>query len=514
MNVSTFMCFPTSFCAPPHRGSAMSLCVSSLLTALAILTVAPSAHADETGSDEASAESMEGSDESEQVAEDTVADETALPELTVATSVGDRTISFTAYGMVLVNTVYNTGTPAPTQESPIGAVVGSGIDDELETDGSFIITPRQSRFGFRTDVDIDEDTDLVGRLEMDFFGFGENRGPGATTQTSVRLRHANMNIGGERWRFIAGQDWSLVTPRLPTSLSHAAIAVHVFSGVLFNRLPQLQVRNVSSLSDSFRLQTAVAVTRPHGGHGTGPFSRFDVPDPGARGGLPYLQGRIALVSDVFELGFAGHVGRERYLVDVGVDRTPGFRYGETLVDEQYVETWLASVDLRLTVGNFWLHTQGWTGANLTGLFGRQGIYVDRWRDYEDTFADGNLSGTVQGVEAISSFGGWAEMGLGLGNSDLTLVASAGGDFGDEADVDFMRVYRNIGFFGGLIYKPLPFLDASLEYYRTITYYRPDLEYRLQEDYREDMDPLRGEDAPRRMREGHNDSISFNLRFKF
>ena len=438
-----------------------------------------------------------------------------VANLGIGRAIGDRSLTFTPYGFIAVNTRYNTGTPAPTQEAPVGAMVGSGINDELDTDGSFVITPRQSRLGFRLDFDADEDTNVIGRYEMDFFGYSENRGPGAATQTSLRLRHAAIDIGGERWRFVAGQWWSPVTPRLPTSYGHITVAVHTFSGALFARLPQLSVRNIAPISDTFSFQTQLALTRPHNGHGTGPFSRFDMPDPGNLGGLPYLQGRLALISEVFELGVAGHIGRERFLVCVGMDREPGYRYMEPLFEDDYVETWMGSVDLRLTSsGGAWLHAQAWMGANLTGLFGRQGVYVDRWREYEDIFADANLAGAVQDVEAIESFGGWAEVGMPLGDSDFTVVSSAGGDFGDKDDVDWLRVYRNIGFFGALLYNPLPFLDTSIEYYRTITYYKADLEYRLQEDYREDLDPLRGRDVPRRMREGHNDSISMNLRLRF
>jgi len=200
-------------------------------------------------------------------------------------------------------------------------------------------------------------------------------------------------------------------------------------------------------------------------------------------------------------------------VNDAADYTPGFDYARPTLVDDHVLSWLGSFDFRLYDPVGWMQGQVWVGENVNGLMGRQGVFVDRWLEYQDVFADASLAGKPQDVEGLRAVGGWVEFGVPVARQ-VTLLASGGIDQGEEADVDFKQVWRNYGVFGGVMWGPLPFLDVSAEYLRTVTHYRPDLEYRLLDDYREDRDPLRGEDAPRRMREGHNDSLSLNARLKF
>src|SRR5690606_6856688 len=82
--------------------------------------------------------------------------------------------SATLYGMVVTNIVFDTGTVGPTGESPVFAVPGSNIGDGLASDGQFLISARQSRFGFKGDVQVTERVDIRGMIELDFFGLHEN----------------------------------------------------------------------------------------------------------------------------------------------------------------------------------------------------------------------------------------------------------------------------------------------------------------------------------------------------
>ena len=61
--------------------------------------------------------------------------------------------------------------------------MGSLIGDTLETDGSFTLTPRQSRLGVKAGYGFAEDSAVRANIEVDLFGFHENAGPAAATST-------------------------------------------------------------------------------------------------------------------------------------------------------------------------------------------------------------------------------------------------------------------------------------------------------------------------------------------
>ena len=242
-------------------------------------------------------------------------------------------------------------------------------------------------------------------------------------------------------------------------------------------------------------------------------TRVDAVDPGVLAGAPWLQGRFALKGGALEIGFAGHLGRERFEVATGTEMEPGYRTGELRYADRDVRTWLASMDLRLAAGPTWFQGQVWTGENLNGLFARHGVLVDVW-DEDDLFANAALSGELRDVTSLRGLGGWAEWGLRFGDTGVSVVGSVGGETGAKDEVDYGQVYQNLGYFGGLMWKPFSAFDVSAEYLHSTTYYRPNLSYRDDPDYRPDADPLDGASPPTRQRRGHNDSVSFNARYRF
>ncbi len=465
----------------------------------------------------------EAAEDTEEDTEELAAEITAEPTSALRPEVHDGHISWRVraadaeltlrpYGIIVANTVYNSGLPFPTAESPTGAAVGSGLDDELPGQGGFTMSARQSRVGLRAAYTWGESARADTQLEFDLWGLNESNGPGAVSQTTIRLRHANLRIGTDRARFVAGQDWSIVTPRLPTSLGHMAVALHTLSGAIWNRLPQLGVEIDAPVSSDVEVLARVAIVRPQSADGARAILRPDVLDPGARGNLPWLQGRMAVRTPNLELGLAGQIGRERYDVVRGIEMAPGYRNGELRYDEVDVPTWLGSFDLRVTAGPVWLQGQAWIGANVNGLFSRHGVYKDYW-DADDVFAAGAMAGTLRDVEAVRGYGGWAELGVEL-NACFSLVGSFGAESGDEDDVDYGQAYQNFGYFGGVIWRPLTWFDASLEYLNSTTFYRADVGYRDDPNYRVENDPLEGADPPTRERRGHNDNVSLTVRLKF
>ncbi len=428
------------------------------------------------------------------------------------TRLADASFEVTPYGMGVLNVVHNTGRGAPTAEAPVAAVLGSGYDDELRGQGSLTLSARQSRFGLRAAATWAEGARADSTIEFDLWGLNESNGAGTITQTTVRLRHAFFRIGNDRWRVLAGQHWSVITPRLPTSHGHMAVALHTASGALWNRLPQLTLEMDAPVGAS-TFMWRLSVARPQSGDGARNLLRTDQPDPGALSQLPYLQTRVALRTGAVELGLAGHLGQETYERATGIETEPGFRSGEVRYAETDVLTWLVSADLRATFGPMWLQGQAWAGSNVNGLFGRHGVLIDVW-DADDVFSAGALSGEIRDVEGVFALGGWGELGLGLGDSGLSLVTSFGIETGDEDDVDYGQSYESWNAFGGLLYRPVSWFDVSLEYLYSRTSYRADLEYRDLPGYRVDADPLRGEAPPTRMIRGQNNSVALTTRLRF
>lgn len=393
--------------------------------------------------------------------------------LSTTKAVGPKKLqaSAAAYGMVVTNVVYITGTVGPTGESPVFAVAGSRQGDGLASDGQFLITSRQSRFGFKGDLQITQKVDVGALIELDFFGLHENEGPTSVIQPAVRLRLAKLDIGTERFRFIAGQDWSVITPRLPTSLSHMVVAAHTFSGAVWGRLPQVTFvfRQPVGKQDgalgkpAFKLQ--VSATRTFSGDGFGGgITRFDLADPGTLSRLPQAQLRMSFESEMLTIGAAGHLGRDSFPV-ARLDADGAL----TTIDD-HVPTWMGTADLKVAGKWVWIAGQGYIGYNANNMLSGQGVRYDTWTE-DDVDIDDPRLGEDRDVVGLPAGGGWLEFGAYLGTPKVRLVASGGADVGWQNRVAVGSRWLNMGVLAGLIYAPVPMFDMSLEYQRIQSYYR-------------------------------------------
>jgi hypothetical protein len=418
--------------------------------------------------------------------------------------------------MLIVSAGYNTGTPFPTQDVPVGAQKGSIVGDGLPTDGGFLITPRSSRFGGMGQVQVTDKTDVKAQIELDFFGLHEDSGPGGVVMSAPRIRLAFAEYGSKRVRFIAGQTWSVVTPRLPTSIGHAAIALHTFSGAVWNRLPQLTLAVKQPLARSKLAGSAfsvqVSAVRSVSADGFGGFDcpaevaspppidhpasapppscrivRFDTWDPGTLSRFPAAQMRVGFDSDLLSLGVGGHAGAEAWFV------TRSTADGGVRVDKQLVPSWMATTDVQVKTKWFWIMGQGYIGENLNGMNSRQGVREFVWQGVADT--DPRF-GTARRYTALPALGGWVEVGVPLGTDRVKLVGSAAADVGRASAIAPGQILTAIGAFGGLIVSPHPNVDASLEYVRNIAIFRAGATY------------------TRASTRGFNDNMTFNVRVKF
>lgn len=422
----------------------------------------------------------------------------ADPLLEVEGKIGpkQRPASVAVYGIIAVNAVYDSGTVGPTDDSPIFAPAGSGIGDGLASDGVFLLTARQSRLGARSSVQLTDTLDISGVIEVDFFGLHENAGPGAVIQPSLRLRMAKLEFGNAKHRLIAGQDWSVVTPRLPTSLSHMVVAPHTQSGAVWNRLPQITYKFQQPVAPGSKLGNArftlaLSVARNFSGDATGgPVIRFDVPDPGTASKLPLGQAHIGFESDMFSIGAGGQIGRETF----AVARLDDDNLLITIDD--HVPTWMVTGDLQVKTKWVWLAGEGFYGVNINGMLSNQGVRHDTWTTTEVVMTDPRI-GLDRDIVSLPGYGGWAEFGALLGTEKVKLVVSGGADVGRRDLVAEGARWLNIGALAGLIYAPFEVFDMSLEYQRIHSYYHR-------------SDPA----AALEQRLGVNDYVALTFRFKF
>lgn len=404
--------------------------------------------------------------------------------------------SVAVYGIIATNAVFDTGTIGPTNDSPVFANPGSGTGGGLASDGVFLLSARQSRLGVRSSVQLTDKLDIQGLIDIDFFGLHENSGPPAVVQSGLRLRLIKLEFGSAKHRMIAGQDFSVISPRLPTSLSHMAIAVHTQAGAIYNRLPQItylfkQPIDAASKLGNARFQLQLSVVRSFSGDALGGgVTRSDLPDPGTSGRLPLGQARVAFESDMLSVGAGGQIGRETYQV-ARLDGTGGL----TTIDDD-VPTWLVSGDLQLKTKWVWLTGQGYYGVNINGMLSNQGVRHDAWTVAQVDASDPRLD-QDRDVVSLPGYGGWGELGVLLGTPKVKLVGSLGADVGRGDLVAEGARWLNISAFGGIIYAPFDVFDMSAEYQRLQSYYHH-------------ADPA----APIEQRLGVNNYIALTFRFKF
>uniref|UniRef100_Q020C5 Uncharacterized protein n=1 Tax=Solibacter usitatus (strain Ellin6076) TaxID=234267 RepID=Q020C5_SOLUE len=90
--------------------------------------------------------------------------------------------------------------------------------------------------------------DVLGVVETDFLGYVPNNVATTTNSYGLRLRLAFADIGKNRWEFLAGQNWSLLTPArrgispLPESLFLTQdLDPNIQSGLIWSRVPQARL---------------------------------------------------------------------------------------------------------------------------------------------------------------------------------------------------------------------------------------------------------------------------------
>ena len=112
----------------------------------------------------------------------------------------------------------------------------------------FRFSPQNSRLGFRIDGDW-KGAHFIGYNEFDFLGTSGNNALGVTNGAFVpRIRLYWVDVRKDKWEFLAGQSWSMLTPNrsgisaLPGDLFYSqAIDVNYMAGLTWTRQPGMRV---------------------------------------------------------------------------------------------------------------------------------------------------------------------------------------------------------------------------------------------------------------------------------
>jgi hypothetical protein len=285
-----------------------------------------------------------------------------------------------------------------------------------ENDDQFMLDPRLTRFGFDVLPGKAGETQVNGKLEIDFANFPTG---GTESRPTPRIRLAYMDLAWEETAVRLGQDWDVISPIFP-SVNGETLMWN--AGNTGDRRAQIQGRYVPKDS-GFELRAALGLT--------GAVNNEDLDTPtgerdGFDSGMPHLQMRAAKKTDLLVDGKPAEFGAWGAF---GQTQSDTAFNGETRFD-----VWIAGIDVQLPLcADCMLRGEGWTGQNLGDV--RGGI--------------GQTINTATGEE-IASTGGWAEL-VWSASPKTRLHVGATIDDADNADVPANRPECNLSSYIGTVH---------------------------------------------------------------
>ncbi len=298
------------------------------------------------------------------------------------------------YGVIWGSAIYATRRTFP------GFFVLFTQSPTVEGENDFEIDTRRTRLGL--DVTGPKlhwfgGADTGGKVEIDFHGqfLTEN-------QSTIQIRHAYAEVKNEDWRIMAGQNWDLISPLLPSTVNYS---VGWAGGNIGFRRMQLRLERYLHFSDTVMISVQGAASqdiipdslnRVYDVPGGETYDRVIKPESAA---WPVMEGRVGCTlgqqgpnCHPIVFGVSGHVGEQGFDF---LDRNnpDGIPYNVPPADNVRILTWSFNVDARIPFTDR-LGVQGefFTGQDLGTFFG----------------------GVAQGVNlttrrGIRSTGGWAEV---------------------------------------------------------------------------------------------------------
>ena len=355
------------------------------------------------------------------------------------------------------------GAPTPAPPAPDGAVKLGGFilwnfivnadtvnnqDMVLWTNGdgprTVTATARQTRLGLSVARPLGKGA-LTGeaRVEADFFGGFPFGGQGETFPLP-RMRIAAASMAGKRWKLTAGQDWVLLAPLVPETLSHQAVPAFAASGNLWARQPQLAA-TVTVPFGKARLDVSAAALAPvDADPDAAAFSFGNALGAGERDGKPAAEARFALSLPTggarpTVLGVSAHFGEEKWLIQGA---------GDTYI----ALVWAASADLALRLKRVTILAEAYLGENLGAFMGGVAQGVRK--------VGGGMGALPMEIVPIASKGVWAQAIVALSGSTRFAVG-AGLDDPDNDDLVMDNRAKNESLYATCFWTLAP-VEVALE----------------------------------------------------
>ena len=366
------------------------------------------------------------------------------------------------YGFILVNANYNDAIKA---DIPVKAA----LSDTLSI-SSFLITPRQTRFGFK--LNYEADWKVTGVFEMDFFGLKGSGANGGVMQSAPRLRLANFKLTKNDFSLVFGQDWTIFAPLSPTSMMHVAIPEFSSSGNLWNRFPQIRFEYKAKLDDKNSLLFQGAFLRPLGADITPTVNQTDEFGAGELANLPFVQGRVsANFGTSATIGASFHLGQEDFYTVWNGFKIVAPDTFKIIIDEAKTTTMAFAGDLKVKVNILTLSGEAFWGKNLTMLF-------------SNSYVRSEAVGNKYEVKGVGAMGGWGELCIKPSNSKFSFGGGVGFENLKEEDVDSLfndkifilsstspPLWQNMTIFATIMYAPFDKVSFGLEFNNIKTTYK-------------------------------------------
>ncbi len=345
-----------------------------------------------------------------------------LPSIASAVEL-ETTYPTTLYGYVRMEAFYDN-----TEVAKGDWLLFARPDGSAQSEQSvFSMNARHTRLGLKMEgPELRPGVQLKTLVEIDFAGGFPNSGT-AARQPLLRLRHAWLEVSGEKWQGRFGQDWALISGPFPNTTS---FVVGAGKGNLWMRYPQIKLTRIAG-----PLKLSASLNRPMAGnvkYDDFAGGDFDPVLDGEKSGLPWVMGRAWLTGGPAVVSISGHYGQEQINDLSGTDHD--------------MSTYSINGDVVLQLGPAQFTARAFYGENLNSFFG--GVFQGFQRDSTE-------------VTNIPAMGGWAQVKMAL-NDHWALTLGGGMDDPDDDELTSGQRAKNDWFFGNIAYAPVKPLLFMLE----------------------------------------------------
>jgi hypothetical protein len=198
--------------------------------------------------------------------------QTGEPPVPPHIRIGDAYL--TPVGFLDFTTVFRTAAAGSGIGTNFGNIPFNNVPTARLTE--LLPNPQNSRIGLRIDTKV-HGWHVIGYWESDFLGNNPANVEVTSNSNTMRMRLFWADVRNDRWEFLAGQSWSLLTPGrfdmspLPADIFYTkVIDVNYVAGLTWARVPQFRVvyRAPHAISAGFSLEEPQQYIGGSGGQGS------------------------------------------------------------------------------------------------------------------------------------------------------------------------------------------------------------------------------------------------------